>query len=355
MGAGVARQAPRPAVVEQLIGWDRADAWMAALEGIAHLRAHGPDHGRAMALASSEQTFLYVCTAPGGRVVCPVALRPVADGGFDVITPLGFAGFAATGDVPDFADYWMAFWRERGAVCAYIQLNPITDRRLLSGCLAGLAAASAPGNQIYLLDLRPSLEALFAGMGRDHRSRLRGWRRAGEHMVADQGRLRAAFRELYPSFVARTAPAPVYRLGDECLCALLEGPGVFLSGATDADGQIEAVSVFYHTPLGADYFLNAATLAGRRHGRALVWAAIEYFKEIGVPVLNLGGGIRPADELSQFKARFGAPAKPLIAIKQIFDRPAFDRLCHAAGQSPLQDGSYFPPYRAPSIAQTGTT
>ena len=189
MGAGVARQAPRPTVVKQLIGWDRADAWMAALEGIAHLRAHGPDHGRAMALASGEQTFLYVCTAPGGRVVCPVALRPVADGGFDVVTPLGFAGFAATGDIPDFADYWTAFWRERGAVCAYLQLNPITDRRLLSGCLAGLVAASAPGNQIYLLDLRPSLEALFAGMGRDHRSRLRSWRRAGEHRRTSEGDL----------------------------------------------------------------------------------------------------------------------------------------------------------------------
>jgi len=84
----------------------------------------------------------------------------------------------------------------------------VNDRVDCDRCLAGLAAASAPGNQIYLLDLRPSLEALFAGMGRDHRSRLRGWRRAGEHMVADQGRLRAAFRELYPSFVARTAPAP---------------------------------------------------------------------------------------------------------------------------------------------------
>ena len=347
MGVRTARRRARAAPIQQLIGARDAHAWDAALVGLPHLHAHGSAHARAMARASGNQVVLYVCEATGGRIVCPVMLRPCADG-FDLTTPLGFAGFAGAGHVEDFAALWRDFWTERDCVAAYVQLNPLLDSALIDGPLATMASEALPGNPVHLLDLRPDAEALFAGMGRDHRSRLRGWHRDGGRYVEAPDRLREAFLRLYPAFAERTGVSAAYRLDADSLALLLDADSVLLTGAEGADGEVEAVSMFTFTPYGADYFLNAATPAGRRHARALVWRAIEWLKAAGVPCLNLGGGIRPDDALARFKARFGGVERPFLCFKQIFDKSRYARLCADAGRDPAVLADYFPAYRGPA-------
>ena len=47
--------------------------------------------------------------------------------------------------------------------------------------------------------------------------------------------------------------------------------------------------------------------------------------------LNLGGGIRPGDGLSEFKQRLGAKLSPTLALRQVFDSSRYLAACAAAG------------------------
>src|SRR6185503_9155258 len=86
---------------------DRA-AWDAALADVPHAFAHTWDNCSAMAASSGHSTFLYSYRAGGGRVVCPLAERPIGREA-DVVTPYGFSGFAGTGECPGLAAEWHDF------------------------------------------------------------------------------------------------------------------------------------------------------------------------------------------------------------------------------------------------------
>jgi hypothetical protein len=65
--------------------------------------------------------------------------------------------------------------------------------------------------------------------------------------------------------------------------------------------------------------------------------------------LNLGGGIRPGDDLAEFKRRFGAVELPLASLRQVYRADAYEELCRAAGVTSERAG-WFPPYRASGAA-----
>jgi hypothetical protein len=64
-----------------------------------------------------------------------------------------------------------------------------------------------------------------------------------------------------------------------------------------------------------------------------------------VPWLNLGGGMAPGDTLAEFKARFGASALPMRAVKAVYDRAAYVELCRQHGADPDDRNGFFPAYR----------
>jgi hypothetical protein len=112
------------------------------------------------------------------------------------------------------------------------------------------------------------------------------------------------------------------------------------------DGQLESVAAFGYTAHAGDYLFGVSRPGGERHSARLVWWGIERLRELGVASLNLGGGIRPGDDVAEFKRRFGAAEKPLASLCQVYRREAYERLCAKAGVSPGSSG-WFPPYRAP--------
>jgi hypothetical protein len=76
----------------------------------------------------------------------------------------------------------------------------------------------------------------------------------------------------------------------------------------------------------------------------LIWAAVRELKRLGVPTLNLGGGVSEGDSLAEFKRRFGAKQVPLRHVKQVYRPGRYRQLSQRVGADPAAQG-YFPAYR----------
>jgi len=312
------------------------DDWRAALDGVPHAFAHTWGSCQAMQRTSGLETFLYRYEAHGVRVVCPFAIRRFR-GAPDLLTPYGFSGFVGTGACPDFPARWAAYAAESGFVCGYVGLNPV-----LGGGWYDAADAVA-FNSAFLLDLDDEA-AMFARLSANRRRQVREWVRGGVAVVTDRARCAAFFAEHLRAFLDERRAARIYYLSAATLDALFALDDVLLLGA-EVDGRLEAVSVFAHTPHVGDYLFNVSVPEGRRHSAPLIWEGALRLRARGIPVLNLGGGIRPGDGVAEFKSRFGPREVPLRSLRQIYDAPAFHRLCREAGVDASGSG-YFPPYHA---------
>jgi hypothetical protein len=295
-----------------------------------------------MTASSGYRTYLYSFERPDVRIVCPVAERPV-NGLVDLVTPYGFSGFVGTGPCSDFADHWVRFATTNGYVCAYLVLNPVmTDGTYF----AGIARRH---RTVYVLDLSLGEEALFARLSTNRRRQIRKADRDPTVLVHDQERLTDFFVRIYPDFMERHGAADVYRLSSESLHALCRSRHVIIVGAEQA-GEIVAVSLFGWTKDCGDFLYNVSVPGAERHSASLIWAGVRQLISAGVPVLNLGGGVAEGDSLAEFKERFGAEARPLESVQQIYRQDAYDELCRAAEVDGRGLGSYFPAYRSPRTA-----
>jgi hypothetical protein len=298
-----------------------------------------------MAEATGRRVELVAIEGPGGRAACPVSERCFA-GEPDAVTPYGISGFAVAGDVPDLGSRWRAFAEERAWVCAYVAQNPLLWR-LERGFPTDERHRH---NNIFALDLTAAEDGLWAGLSTNRRRQLRGWSELRERLVTDRERLARFLVREYPEFMARRDAGPAYRMdaaGLERLCSM---PGAFLVGAGSGD-RLEAASLFAATPHAGDFVFNVSVPGGERHSTALIWYAVLRLREAGVPVLNLGGGVRDGDRLAEFKRRFGAHRLPLMSLRQVFRPDEYRRLCAIAGADPDGRDGFFPPYHAAAVQE----
>ena len=334
---------PEGAGSTQLISLADGARWRAEVESMPHGFGHRPEYAAAAARVSGLETVLWSHRGERGRALCVLALRD-APGGFDIVTPLGFAGFALEGEVPGLAEAWSEDWRARGAIAAYVQLSPFDSPPAWQARLGALAQWLRPSPDCWCWDLRPEPAQLFAAMAKKHRQLLQKWLREGAESVRDQDELRAAFPALYGDFLRRQPMPAVYHYDADALAQLADAPGVLYVGARGEDGAIEAITIFLHSGSQAEGFLNAATPRGRRHSRGLYWQAMLELRAAGVLDLNLGGGIRPGDSLEEFKQRLGTRRAPTLALRQVFDDARYRAACAAVGVEPTTEG-YFPAWR----------
>jgi hypothetical protein len=320
----------------ELIPLEDGERWTAALAEVPHGPAHSLGFCRAVQLTSRAPTYLYRYQSRSGRVVCALSEREHA-GEVDVTTPYGFGGFAPSGDWGDFDSDWREFARERGWVCGYIALNPVFAE-------AGPFRTEevVVHNRLFVLDLRQSPERLWAGLSRNRRRQLRD--ASGEQLELDRSRLGRFLVDEYAGFFARKGAGSATDFRPETIAALAGLDHVLLVGA-GAD-TLEAVAAFGYTAHGADALLAVSRPGGERHSVQLYWWAIGRLRELGVPTLNLGGGVREGDEIAEFKRRFGAAEQPLASLRQVYRPDVYERLCAEAGVSPERSG-WFPPYRMP--------
>jgi hypothetical protein len=198
-------------------------------------------------------------------------------------------------------------------------LHPVLDASSyeMDGPLAGLSRTHS-SNQVFALDLTQTETQLAAGLSHNVRQRLRDWRRSGARLLDEPAQLKEFFMAEYAACMRRLGAAPVYDFPPALLEALLRHEALFLLGAENASGELEAVSVFGYTAHCGEYLFNVALPSGRRHSAALLWEGLRHLKSKDVPLANLGGGVQAGDGLAQFKARFGGQALPLRALKQVY-------------------------------------
>lgn len=317
----------------QLIPLAEGGLWDHALSGIPHAFAHRNDACAAFARSSQLPTVLFAAEFNGARIVCPLSMRDF-EGEIDIVTPYGFGGFAADRPAPGFAAAWEAFAAGQGWVCGYLQGNPLFIDPL----------AEAPGvaaTDLFILDLSLGDDALLAAMSQSRRRQLR---QSGAFDIGPAGPQAADFlvREA-PAFFADRHASSLYQFNAETWRSLVASNAVLALEAR-RDGVPVAVTLFGRSGRFADYLFNVSTREGQDASAALLWAGARRLREDGATLLNLGGGIRPGDEVAEFKRRFGAIAAPMTVRKQIYRADAFKRLCASVGVSPNAD--YFPPYHA---------
>lgn len=322
-------------VTQRLIPLDSPGEWKEALVGIRHTFGHTWENCYAMHLTTGLQTYLYCFEEDATRIVCPVVERDF-HGYVDVVKPFGFSGFVGKGECPDFALHWDNFARERGYVCAYLGLNPVFGYETHFD-----AASIYQYDTVYVLDLTPSVDALYGCCDSNRKRQLKHWDDIVANLVVDKPAVETFFKRTYYDFLQTKNAEPIYYVSDETLSFLFNSDNVALVGMRDGE-EVVAASVFFYTSHGGDYWFGLSLLGGRKHSAALVWYGIRYLKSLGIPLLNFGGGDAGTAE---FKRRFGAKGRPLRCLKQVYNRDVYEALCREANADPHDMAGYFPAYR----------
>ncbi|MGY1664591.1 GNAT family N-acetyltransferase [Geodermatophilus sp. SYSU D00696] len=335
-----------PSSRQELIPLENRNAWEETLAGIPHAFAHTWASCRAMYFTTGWPTYLWTWARGTSRAVCAISER--GDGGtVDVVTPYGFGGVVGVGLDFDVLDDWSVFARDRGYVCGYLGLNPE-----LTPSVVRRSGEYTEHNDVYVLDLDRGVEALHTALSTNRRRQLRAFADGPARVIDDRERLTRWFLDNVGSFLSERGASAVYAFSALTWESLLGLDNVLVLGVEEPDGAIAAVSVFAHTPHCAEYLFGISRPEGRSYSAVLIWSAVEALSEMGIPRLNLGGGVRRGDGIADFKERFGARRLPLGALKEVYRPEAYAALCRAAGKDPADRAGFFPAYRAPDALAT---
>lgn len=322
----------------RLISADSADEWNEALSGIGHSFYHTREHCHAMSLTTGYDTYLYHYQDSGCRIVCPIAEREF-EGYKDVVTPYGFSGFAGYGAGHSFRKCWKEFMNSRGYICGYISMNPAfaPDETFEKN-------EAKQNTNLYFLNTSLSLTELFDNLDSNRKKLIKNFRSAESKFIYDKEALTDFFTGEYYSFLKRINASQASYFSKETLEYLCELENVFMVGAGDSE-KIEAVYVFGFTPYSGDCLFNVATESGRHFAPLLLWRGLKFLKSKKVPLMNLGGGLKPDDSVALSKERFGAYKLPFVNLHQIYDAERYNMLCAKAGANGNESEGYFPAYR----------
>jgi len=325
-----------------LIPLSDRNAWTAALQNVPYAFGHTWESCHAMNLTTGLNTYLYHLEDKGIHVVCPISEREYK-GNIDIFTPYGFSGFISNAEYPSFKEMWELFVHKQNYICGYFTLNSI----LLNDVAPTEGADSE--NVLYVLNLKLSLEQLYSNMSTNRKRQVKKHNAILDSLSMDKSILNPFFISNFHEFFKDRGAVLFSGLSAETLKYLLALENVIIIGIIK-EGQVEAVSVFAYTAYVAEYLFNISLQEGKSHTVPLLWEGIKILKEKTIPYLNLGGGLKIGDSLSEFKERFGATKYPLTVLKEVYNKNVFNELCENAGVTPLD--SYFPPYRKPLISNT---
>jgi hypothetical protein len=334
-------------VKQKCIPLDAPQEWKEALRGVKHAFAHTWENCYAMHLTTRFKTYLYCFEDGDVRIVCPIAEREY-DGFIDIVTPYGFSGFAGDRDCPEFPQCWRQFVEEKAYVCAYIQLNPLLEN----------STYSAPQeirryNSVYVMDLTLSVDEIIDRMSRNRRKQVKRIIDNEDNIILDRRKLTDFLLDNFSDFFRRKNASSTYDFSPETFSFLCGLDNVSIVGAGN-QGHVEAVSLLAYTQYMGEALFQFSLPEGRRHAVEMVWHRLNYLKSIGVPLMNLGGGVCENDSLAKFKEQFGGKKLPLGCLKQIYRPEVYEMLCKRKQVDPRDISGYFPAYRRPlNVLQIG--
>jgi hypothetical protein len=313
------------------LGLADREAWEAAVPDGLPSQSWGYAWGLS---ASGIEPRLAIVRAGTSSMRVPFHVRQ-ASGAVDVATYMATAGVTIDGDPAPVLSTWRDHARAQGWVAGYLQL--CTDVEFPGGPPASLVEL----NEWFVLQLDGL--RVPGDFSANIIQKLRGAEAARVTGIRDRDVLTDALVGLYPRTMERLGARRHYRFAEETLRRWCADPQNLLVGA-GRDGEPMAVSLFTGQGSEAEYHLNAADEAGRAAAALLLCSGIAELQARGVRRLHLGGGVRRGDGLHQFKQRFRGEARPLRALREIYDPMAYVALCEKAGVA-AADG-WFPAYRA---------
>lgn len=318
---------------QSLIPLSDSNGWEHQLRNIWHSPAHTWGYNQAIQFSTKLPTYLYCASAPNFKAVCPIAVRE-KDNNFDLVTPYGFGGFASIGSYKNFNSLWRKFLKEQGYICGYIGLHPLLNEiPIFSPDIV------SRNKNIYVLDLHDSSDIFLKKIAKTHRYEIKQWQNSNVNIIINPPSSIETFYNLYQETLQRVKASYTYHFQFETLASFLRNQNSLVIAAA-VNNKIEAMSIFLHTPYISEYFLNASSLNGQRHTRGILFTAVQLLRDFNIPYLNLGGGISENDNLENFKRRFGGKCYSYHALKEIYDKTRFERLC----ENLTVARKYFPPY-----------
>lgn len=323
------------------ISLDEPDKWTAFLEDIPHTFAHSWQSCYAMQKTTGMHTYLYCFEEGNTKIACPIAER-IFDNFIDITTPYGFSGFAGSDECPNFKKYWRQFVLEREYVCGYISLHPLFSKRSYYN---DQEASSL--NNLYFIDLRKSQEELIEQMDRNRKRQLRNWQAVNDDLITDKKILKQFLLGNYAAFMKSKKASQASFFEDETLKLLCDSSNVLMVGTGKAN-QVKSLFLFVYSSHSAECLINITHPRFRSYNTHLIWWGIRQLQSLGVPWLNLGGGVKKGDSIALSKERFGSKKIPYFALKQIYRPEIYQNLCYHTSVDHEKKKHYFPAFRESS-------
>jgi len=329
-------------VNQSIIPLSNRKAWTTALQNVPHAFGHTWESCYAMNLTTGLDTYLYHLEDNEVHIVCPISEREYK-GYIDIFTPYGFSGFISNSEYPGFPDLWDKFAQDKKYVCGYFALNSILSNGRLP------IEDTTSENWVYVLDLTLPLNQLYSNMSNNRKRQVKKHKDMLDTFSRDKLILKSFFLNNFHEFFKDRKAGLFSSLSLETLEYLVDLDNVVLIGIIN-EGKVEAVSVFAYTDYVAEYLFNISLPEGKSHTVPILWEGIKVLKKQEIPLLNLGGGLKKGDSLSEFKERFGGKKYPLSVLKQVYNKKVFGELCDDSDVN--SNDHYFPPYRKPLISNT---
>lgn len=348
----------------QIIG-PKDPAWTTALERHAHDVYHtaayvAVEARRLNAIATAivvsdgeQQLFL-----PYLRRSCGKSSPDAVKAYQDIVSPYGYPGLLlnTAGKNADFADAaWSAVigeWKNEGICSAFLRMHPILGEGLAE--LLPRAQLNPTGLTVAV-DLQQDEQALWMGLGHNHRRTLERCRKHGftARFVSPIEYLEP-YRDVYNQTMDRVKAKDAYYFDESYFRELSQQQGVHCC-IVELNDQLAAACLFFESHgivqahLGGsanDYYRQSPFHLCLYH--AMLWG-----KSRGNRWLHLGGGVGGEnDPLLAFKAGFSDHRFTYHTARLILDENRYRQLVEAAATernkttAELLASDYFPAYRA---------
>lgn len=292
-----------------------------------------------------------------GAVSFAFLLRRIPDGGgsFDIVTPYGYGGPVATGEMPPIDAFHAAFdaWGiDNGVVSTFIRYHPLLQNHEYAHPKAEVVQLAGT----VAIDTSADRDLLMTMHGK-HRNVVRKALAAGVEVRTVEGSEDLGeFADLYDLTMRRQNAADFYFFPDAYWRALESGlrPHVVRFDAL-LEGRLVASALCFATEPYLHYHLGATADEARNLGASnlLLHEASLWAQQRGWSAVHLGGGVGgSADSLLKFKQRFDGDGLRACAIgKLVNDAARYRELAGidaAAPAAALTEG-FFPAYRAPVL------
>ncbi|PFG39107.1 acetyltransferase (GNAT) family protein [Georgenia soli] len=356
--------------------------WPATLDGHLHDVYHLPGYGRLDAGRADEQPVAVVVRDGPWTLFVPLVLAPLPDGlgagstWRDARSPYGYATplvLTATdaGRGPTLAPArdaraetflsgaigsLTAALLDMQVVSAFVRLHPLPGFALPQGPLASAGTLAVHGESVWV-DLGRGEEELRAQLRTNHRRDLVKLVRGGFTGQVEQGwGALPDLQQIYADTMDRVDAREFYRRSGEFFDRVRD-VGAFVVATVRLGGEVVAAGLFSEVSGTVQYFLGGTRREhlARSPSKLLLLTVQNWARERGdrAFVLGSGSGWGGAENpLFRFKLGFSPLRGAVATWRLVADPSRYARLVDAS-RVPV-DADFFPAYRAPGRASTGS-